>query len=155
VEVPLDYDENGNLISAESDLAVIHLKTAIQGIRSVELSKTEVEPGGSVALVGFGNTDLVSEPESRKRYYGRTEISQVEGELLRVSKPGAHAYVGDSGGPCFRWEPGEARPTLVGIIRGGGAPVYSTITSTAFPRNREWIEKIQREDAQADAADSP
>lgn len=149
------YDENGNLIAAESDLAVIHLNTAVRDIRSVELSKKEVESGSSVALVGFGNTDLIREPDSRKRYFGRTEISQVEGELLRVTKPGTHAYEGDSGGPCFRWEQGKARPSLVGIIRGGGAPVYSTITSTAFPKNREWIEKIQSEDAQADVTDSP
>jgi hypothetical protein len=145
------YDKDGNLVSAESDLAVIHLKNAIQGIRSVELSKKPMEPGSAVALVGFGNTGLTSEPDARKRYFGRTEISQVEGEILRVTKPGAQAYVGDSGGPCFRWEQGKARPALVGIIRGGGAPVYSTITSTAFPKNREWIEKIQREDTQADA----
>lgn len=150
----LEYDGDGNLISAESDLAVIHLTSAIPGIRSVELSTKEIAPGSAVALVGFGNTDLAREPDSRKRYFGRTEISQVDGEILRVTKPGAHAYAGDSGGPCFRWERGKARPALVGIIRGGSAPVYSTITSTVFPKNREWIEKIQREDSQGDT-DSP
>jgi len=142
----LFYDEDGNLIFAESDLAVIHLENAIPGIPDVELAEKEVEPGSAVAMVGFGDTDTQKQEDSRKRYFGRTEISQVEGELLRVLKPGAHAYAGDSGGPCFKWEQGKARPALVGIIRGGGAPVYSTITSTAFPRNREWLRKIIRED---------
>jgi hypothetical protein len=151
----LFYDEDGNLLFAESDLAVIHLESAIPGVPSVELAKKEVEPGSAVALVGFGDTELQEPQESRKRYFGRTEIAQVEGELLRVLKPGAHAYAGDSGGPCFKWEQGKANPVLVGIIRGGGAPVYSTITSTSFPRNRTWLEKIIREDMGASSTDSP
>lgn len=143
----LFYDANDNLLFAESDLAVIHLAGPVADIRSVELAKQEVEPGSVVALVGFGNTDLTENSASKQRYFGRTEISQVAGELLRILKPGVHAYAGDSGGPCFKWEKGKATPSLVGIIRGGGAPVYSTITSTAFPKNREWIEKVIREDA--------
>jgi hypothetical protein len=151
----LFYDEAGNLLFAESDLAVIHLENAIPGVRSVELAKKEVEPGSAVTLVGFGDTDLQEPQESRKRYFGRTEIAQVEGDLLRVLKPGTHAYAGDSGGPCFKWEQGKTSPVLVGIIRGGGAPVYSTITSTSFSRNRTWLEKIIREDLGASSADSP
>jgi hypothetical protein len=36
--VRLFYDEGGNLVFAESDLAVIHLENEIPGIPSVELS---------------------------------------------------------------------------------------------------------------------
>jgi hypothetical protein len=145
--IRLFYDANDNLLFAESDLAVIHLERPVEDIRSVELATQEIEPGTVVSLVGFGNTALTETSASKQRYFGRTEISQVAGELLRVLKPGVHAYAGDSGGPCLRWEKGKANPTLVGIIRGGGAPVYSTVTSMAFPKNREWIEKIIREDA--------
>ena len=92
----LFYDEDGNLILAESDLAIVHLENAIPGIPDVELAEKEVEPGSAVTLVGFGDTDMQrqQDKEARKRYFGRTEISQVEGELLRVLKPGAHAYAG-------------------------------------------------------------
>lgn len=151
----LSYDGDGNLLSAVSDLAVVHLEGPIQGIASARLPQKEVQPGSTVALVGFGDTSLAAEPSSGDRYFGRTEISQVEGELLRVLKPGVHAYQGDSGGPCFKWEQGQERPTLVGIIRGGGAPVYSIITSTSLPRNRQWLERIIREDAGADAGPAP
>jgi hypothetical protein len=143
----LFYDEKGNLVFAESDLAVLHLESPIPGIPITELSKQEVAPGSAVAIVGFGDTDTQKQANPRQRYFGRTEISQVQGEILRVLKAGAHAYAGDSGGPCFKWEQGKSRPVLVGIIRGGGAPVYSTITSTVFPKNREWLEKIIREDS--------
>jgi Trypsin-like peptidase domain len=145
-ELKLFYDENGSLVFAESDLAVIHLENPLPGIPTVDLSEQEVAPGSAVAMAGFGDIDIQSQETSRKRYFGRTEIAQVEGELLRVLKAGVHAYAGDSGGPCFKWEEGRSRPMLVGIIRGGSAPVYSTITSTAFPRNREWLKKIIRED---------
>jgi hypothetical protein len=141
------YDSEGNLVSAESDLAVIHLEKPIQEIPAAALFKQEVAAGSSIVLVGFGDTKMQKRERSRARYFGRTELSQVEGELLRVLKPGPHAYLGDSGGPCFKWVEGMARPSLVGIIRGGGAPVYSSITSTAFPINRQWLEKIIREDS--------
>jgi hypothetical protein len=145
-ELKLFYDEKGDLVFAESDLAIIHLESPLPGIPTVELSEQEVAPGSAVAMAGFGDINLQSQETSRKRYFGRTEIAQVEGELLRVLKAGVHAYGGDSGGPCFKWEKGKSRPMLVGIIRGGSAPAYSTITSTAFPRNREWLKKIIRED---------
>lgn len=149
------YDRDGNVISAESDLAVLHLEKPIQEIAAAALSRQDVTPGNSIVLVGFGDTQFEQNVHVRERFFGRTEIAQVEGELLRVLKPGPHAYLGDSGGPCFRWVEGTARPTLVGIIRGGGAAVYSSITSTSLPRNRQWLERIIREDSGADAGTAP
>lgn len=149
------YDSDGNLVSAESDLAVIHLEKPIQEIPAAALSKQDIAPGSSIVLVGFGDTQLQKSERARERFFGRTEVSQVEGELLRVLKPGPHAYQGDSGGPCFKWGEGADRPSLVGIIRGGGAAVYSSITSTSLPRNRQWLERIIREDTGTDAGPAP
>jgi hypothetical protein len=154
-ELKLLYDDDGVLVSANSDLAFIHLKEPIPGIQSARLAPSEVGVGSAVVLVGFGYTDIQRKILPGARYFGRTEIAQVDREVLRITRPGLHAFEGDSGGPCFKWVQGKASPVLVGITRGGGAPVYSTLTSTAFPKNREWIEKIQREDAQAAAAESP
>ena len=41
---------------------------------------------------------------------------------------------------------GATAPVLVGITRGGGAPVYSRFTSTTVSAHREWIERILREE---------
>jgi hypothetical protein len=153
-ELKLLYDDDGALLFAQSDLAVIHLQKAIPGVQSVRLASAEVGVGSAVVLVGFGFTDITRKRKPGARYFGRTEIAQVDSEVLRITKPGLNAYEGDSGGPCFKWVRGSTNPVLVGITRGGSAPIYSTITSTVFPKNREWIEKIQREDTQGDA-DSP
>ncbi|WP_224246328.1 trypsin-like serine protease [Hyalangium gracile] len=148
------YDGNGALVSAESDLAVIHLENAVQGVRSVELARKTVAVGRRVVLVGFGYADM-RKKKIGDRHFGRTEIARVEGEVLTVTQPGVHAYEGDSGGPCFEWPRGGKSPLLVGVNRGGSAPVYSAFTSTVFPRNREWLERIIREDTQADAPGAP
>lgn len=150
-ELKLLYDDDGVLVSAQSDLAIIHLQKAIPDVASAQLASTEVGVGSAVVLVGFGYTDLDRTSPPGARFFGRTEIAQVDSEVLRITKPGPHAYQGDSGGPCFKWVRGTSSPVLVGIARGGAAPVYSIITSTAFPRNREWLEKIRREDSQGDS----
>jgi hypothetical protein len=144
-DLKLIYNSADTLVSGESDLAIIHLERPIKDIASVALATAQPASGSRVTIVGYGYTDL-ERSRLGVRYFGRTIISEISGELLRVAGPGAQAHEGDSGGPCLKWIRGEANPVLVGINRGGNAPFYSTFTSTAFPRNREWIEKIIRAD---------
>jgi hypothetical protein len=138
------YRRDGTLVWGRSDLAIIYLKDPITNIRSVALTQTGVRRGSAVAIVGFGYTNF-NQQKFGERYYGNTIVSTVNDETFSVEGPGVHAYAGDSGGPCLRWPDGATEPVLVGITRGGGAPMYSRFTSTTIPVHREWIEKIIRE----------
>lgn len=148
------YAEGGVLIAGEADLAVVHLAEEVKGIRAVELARSEVRTGNSIVMAGFGSTSLEG-AEYGERDFGTNEVAEVAGELFRVTKKGAHAYHGDSGGPCLRWPKGTRAPVLVGITRGGVAPVYSTFTSTAFVGNREWLEQVKREANNPPSTGSP
>jgi hypothetical protein len=149
-ELQLFYRGDGFLMQGRADLAIIHLKDAIDDIPAIRLADTGVRPGSAIAIVGYGFTDL-KRTESGERYYGNTNVAEVQGETFLVEKPGPHAFHGDSGGPCLRWLKGVTQPVLVGIIRGGAAPAYSTFTSTTVPRNRDWIEAVKREAEKQDA----
>jgi hypothetical protein len=150
----LFYGEGGVLLVGESDLAVVHLEQEIKGIRSVELARAEMRSGNPVIMVGYGFTRTDQE-ELGERYFGTNEVAEVTGEIFRVTKQGTHTYHGDSGGPCLRWPKGTKNPVLVGITRGGVAPVYSTFTSTVVSTNREWLEKVLREAKAPATVDSP
>lgn len=138
------YRRNGTLVQGQSDLAIVYLKDPITNVRSVELAQKGVRTGSAIAIVGFGYTSFTQQ-KFGERYYGNTTVSAVDDETFSVEGPGVHAYAGDSGGPCLRWPDGAATPVLVGITRGGGAPVYSRFTSTTVPAHREWIEQVMRE----------
>jgi secreted trypsin-like serine protease len=140
------YRKNGTLVRGGSDLALIYLKDPITHVPSVALAQKSVRSGSSIAIVGFGKTDFTQQ-KFGERYYGNTTVSAVDAETFSVEGPGVHAYEGDSGGPCLRWPDGATTPVLVGITRGGGAPVYSRFTSTTIPSHREWIERVIREAA--------
>jgi hypothetical protein len=140
----LFYRKDGTLVRGQSDLAIIHLQAPITNIRGVALAQRGVRSGSAVAIVGFGYTTF-TDPKLGERYYGNTTISTVNDETFSVEGPGTHAYGGDSGGPCLRWPEGSTEPVLVGITRGGGAPVYSVFTSTTIANHREWIERVIRE----------
>ncbi|WP_224361003.1 S1 family peptidase [Hyalangium versicolor] len=140
----LFYRRDGTLVRGQSDLAIIHLEAPITNIRSVALAQRGVRSGSAVAIVGFGYTNFTKQ-DFGERYYGNTTISTVNDETFSIEGPGVHAYAGDSGGPCLRWPDGATEPVLVGITRGGGAPVYSRFTSTTIPNHREWIERVIRE----------
>jgi hypothetical protein len=143
-ELQLFYRGDGALLQGRADLAIIQLQKPINGVPFVGLADTGVKPGSAIAIVGYGLTDPAQE-RSDDRYYGNTHVATVQGELFIVDKPGPHAFRGDSGGACLRWLQGVTQPVLVGIIRGGAAPVFSTFTSTTFPRHRDWIESVKRE----------
>ena len=143
-ELQLLYREDGAILQGRADLAIIQLQKPVKGIPSVRLADTGVKPGSAIAIVGYGLTDPAQE-RSDDRYYGNTHVATVQGELFIVDKAGPHAFRGDSGGASMRWLQGVTQPVLVGIIRGGAAPVFSTFTNTAFPRHRDWIESVKRE----------
>lgn len=145
-ELQLFYRGDGFLMQGRADLAIIHLKDAIRDIPSIGLADRGVRPGSAIAIVGYGFADLKKEKPG-ERYYGNSNVSEVQGETFFAEKPGPHAFHGDSGGPCLRWLTGVAEPVLVGIIRGGAAPAFSTFTSTTVPENRKWIESVKREAA--------
>ena len=143
-ELQLFYRGDGFLMQGRADLAIIYLKDPIHDIPAIRLAQSGVRPGSAIAIVGYGFTDL-KRTESGERYYGNTSVAEVQGETFLVEKPGPHAFHGDSGGPCLRWLQGVTQPVLVGIIRGGAAPAYSTFTNTSVPRNRDWIEAVKKE----------
>jgi Trypsin len=140
----LFYRRDGTLVRGRSDLALIYLEDPITNIRGVALAQRGVRRGGAVAIVGFGYTNFTDQ-KFGDRYYGNTTISTVDDETFSSEGPGIHAYGGDSGGPCLRWPEGATEPVLVGITRGGGAPVYSMFTSTTVSNHREWLERVIRE----------
>lgn len=148
------YRKNGTLVQGRSDLALIYLKDPITNVRSIALAQKGVRSGSAIAIVGFGNTSF-TQRKFGKRYYGNTTVNTVDDETFSVEGPGVHAYEGDSGGPCLRWPDGATEPVLVGITRGGGAPVYSRFTSTTIPAHREWIEQMIREAKKLAAEKSP
>jgi hypothetical protein len=153
-ELKLLYRKNGTLVQGQSDLAIIYLKEPITQVRSVALAQRGVRSGSAIAIVGFGDTSF-TEKKFGERYYGNTTVDSVDTETFSVEGPGVHAYTGDSGGPCLRWPDGAAEPVLVGITRGGGAPVYSRFTSTTIPAHREWIQRMIRETRNLSTESSP
>jgi hypothetical protein len=154
-ELWLFYSADGVLMSGESDLAAIHLSKEVGGIQAVALAKDEVKIGSTVLMAGFGYTRLSGQGDLEERYFGTNEVAEVTGEIFRVTKQGTHTYHGDSGGPCLRWPKGTKTPVLVGITRGGVAPLYSTFTSTVAAKNREWLEKVLREAKTPSSVESP
>jgi secreted trypsin-like serine protease len=153
-QLKLLYRKNGTLVQGQSDLAIIYLKEPITQARSVALAQKGVRRGSAIAIVGFGDTSF-TQRKFGERYYGNTTVDTVDDETFSVESPGVHAYAGDSGGPCLRWPDGATEPVLVGITRGGGAPVYSRFTSTTIPAHREWIEQRIREAKNLAAERSP
>jgi hypothetical protein len=139
-------DGDGDVIYSRMDLAAVHLEEPLAAHVDTRLPTQEVQPQESLVAVGYGFT-AVGPPGTR--HFGTNKVMDINISIggdgvfaFRGSDDrghGAHAWKGDSGGPCFR-EDKDGRQWLVGIISTGrvvdGKPI-SGFTSTFH--HRAWI----------------
>jgi hypothetical protein len=141
-------DAAGRLVASRMDLAVVHLDKPFEGIRpDGQLALREVQPEESLAVAGYG---LASDGKRGIRHFGRNKVMDIDiavgGDGLFAfrgqhgASGNAHAWQGDSGGPCFR-EDEKGERWLAGIITTGQMTQDGT-TVTAFTsvfHHRAWI----------------
>jgi len=124
-------DDTMAVTGATSDLAVILLDKPMEHVPlGFQLTGSSVEIDDELIVVGYGRTEVEGQPGGR-RLFGRNTITQKGRSNLTNMKDkdivflferrGAHAFAGDSGGPCFR-EDGQGR-WLVGIVSQGNGRV--------------------------------
>jgi V8-like Glu-specific endopeptidase len=139
-ELKIVLDDQNNVVASKADLALIQLDETVEGVEVAPLANSEVQQGESLVMVGYGsNTTDSGEAIPGFRRYGTNTITQVmspEEGMFLMGQKGAHSYVGDSGGPCFR-EDKKGR-WLVGISARGTGKV-SKFTSTY--RYEAWLAK--------------
>jgi hypothetical protein len=131
-ELQLVLDDSGAIVSAQANLALLVLDEPVEGgIPSVVLADTEITPGESLVMAGYGY-DKQRGGMYGARYYrkNKTVTSQASsGGRFVYEQQGAYLYNGFDGGPCFR-EHGTNR-WLVGIS-GAGTEEELSLTSTVF-----------------------
>lgn len=124
----VDLGEHGETRSISSDIAVIRLKNPINIKLDYEPAERQMLMNDRITVVGFGSLSVNGLNASRIRHYGWNTLMGTRlleykpksppdeqmpvGEVYYDSE--ANAEHGDSGGPCFREEPGHRR--LVGIV---------------------------------------
>jgi secreted trypsin-like serine protease len=124
-------DDDMAVMGATSDLAVILLEKPLERVPlSFQLTNSTVEIDDEFVVVGYGRADAAGQNGGR-RLFGRNTVTQKGRSNLTNMKDkdivflferrGAHAFAGDSGGPCFR-EDGQGR-WLVGIVSQGNGRV--------------------------------
>jgi hypothetical protein len=134
------------------DLAAIHLDTPFKRIRpDGKLAAREVQPEETLSVVGYG---VAPSQQLSIRHSGKNQVMDIAisvgGEGLfsfrgpGADNQGAHAWKGDSGGPCFR-EDATGNRWLAGIISTGQITPRGQLTyfTSAF-HHRAWI-KAQME----------
>jgi hypothetical protein len=129
------------VVSSEADLAVIFLETPVEGhFPPVELADTEIEPGESLFMVGFGSDEVLGTLGGKRRFR-ETSVTRMLGSgraLFEPTEP--HVYRGDSGGPCLRET--QNGMVLVGILSRGLGKEASLMRTYPY---RAWVrEEIQR-----------
>ncbi|HVG59141.1 MAG TPA: trypsin-like serine protease [Hyalangium sp.] len=140
-EIRVLLDEQGGVVSSEADLAVIFLETPVEGhFPPVELADTEIEPGESLFMVGFGSDEVLGTLGGKRRFR-ETSVTRMLGSgraLFEPTEP--HVYRGDSGGPCLRET--QNGMVLVGILSRGLGKEASLMRTYPY---RAWVrEEIQR-----------
>jgi secreted trypsin-like serine protease len=124
-------DNEQVVTGATSDLAVVFLDQPLERVPlGYQLMSSSVEIDDELIVVGYGHTHAENTNGGR-RFFGRNTVTQKGRSNLTNLKdkdivflfevPGAHAFAGDSGGPCFR-EDGQGR-WLVGIVSQGNGRV--------------------------------
>lgn len=123
--------DGGAVIESTSDLAVILLEQPMEKVAlGFELTSSEVEIDEELVAVGYGYTDS-KRARAGMRFFGRNTVTGKGRSNLSDKRdkdiaflfemPGAHAFEGDSGGPCFR-ENAQGR-WLVGIVSQGNGSI--------------------------------
>jgi hypothetical protein len=152
------------------DLAVIHLKDAIElvrvgrtvkRLRPIKLADAndwnELPAAASgaglkkpVVLVGYG-METERSGDYGQRYFGTNAVARVDGDLLQIEDRGAHAMPGDSGGPCLIWPKNTKHPLVVGVVHGGAQGI-SQCSATYLEETRRWLDEQLEEASRAEAA---
>lgn len=139
------------VVESTTDLAAILLDEPMQGVSpDVRLPDTEVQIKELFTAVGYGLTKLEN-GEIERRYQGQNTVTGVymsnlqdsaDGDVVFVfGRPGAHAYVGDSGGPCYREDKKGAR-WLVGIISRGTKDGTDSLFTSLYP-HLGWLKELK------------
>ncbi|MBN1210351.1 MAG: trypsin-like serine protease [Myxococcaceae bacterium] len=140
-------DAAGNVTASKVDLAVVELDKPFDGIvPGGKLATREVQPEEPLTVVGYG---LAPEKQWGIRHFGRNNVMDIrisvgdDGLFAFRTRPGndraAHAWRGDSGGPCFR-EDAQGNRWLTGIVSTGQiTPTGMVTTFTSGFHHRAWI----------------
>jgi secreted trypsin-like serine protease len=139
------------VVESTTDLAAILLDAPMKGVPlNVRLPDSEVQIKELFTAVGYGLTKLES-GEIERRYQGQNTVTGVymsnlqdsdDGDVVFVfGRPGAHAYLGDSGGPCYREDKNGAR-WLVGIISRGTKNGTDSLFTSLYP-HLGWLKELK------------
>jgi hypothetical protein len=138
-------DEQGHVVSARADLALIVLREPME-VQPAAVTDAEVRIGDSVIIVGYGYDEIADAfgHDRRSNVNKAVRVLAPGNERILVEQPGKHLYRSDSGGPCFLGKP--AGLALVGISSrwlGEGA------TFTSIYDYRGWLrEEIHRAESE-------
>jgi len=128
------FDEGGNAISTEANLAVIVLGQPAH-VPPVELAESDVSTGESLVIAGYG---FLPGPDDHHlwRHFSEHPVTKVldSGGRVAFAQPPPFLYQGARGGPCLRQT--EKRVRLAGIL-SASAGEEASFTST-YPY-REWL----------------
>ncbi len=140
-------DTAGSLTASRMDLAAIHLDKPFEDVRpDSKLAVREVQPEETLFVIGYG---IAPSERWGIRHFGKNQVMEmaisVGGDGLfsfrgsGEDKQGAHAWRGDSGGPCFR-EDADGNRWLAGIISMGQLTRRGALTHfTSVFHHRAWI----------------
>jgi hypothetical protein len=153
-EFRVDLDEQGQVRSIFPDLAVIRLEHPVNIKLDHEPPDRELRTNDRITVVGFGSISVDGQKASRIRHFGRSTLTGIRlleykpkptpdeqtpvGEIYRDYE--ANAERGDSGGPCFREEPGHRR--LVGIVLHKRRSTGVKTTCLDLFRSKDLLEKL-------------
>jgi hypothetical protein len=141
------------VVESTTDLAAILLDEPVKGVSpEVRLPASEVQIKEQLTAVGYGLTKL-EDGEIERRYQGQNTVTGVymsnlqdsaDGDVVFVfGRPGAHAYLGDSGGPCYREDKKGVR-SLVGIISRGTKDGSDSLFTSLYP-HLGWLKELKAE----------
>jgi hypothetical protein len=141
------------VVDSTTDLAAILLDQPVQGVSpDFRLPDSEVQIKDLLTAVGYGLTKL-EDGEIERRYQGQNTVTGVymsnlqdndDGDVVFVfGRPGAHAYVGDSGGPCYREDKKGVR-WLAGIISRGTKDGTDSLFTSHYP-HRGWLKELKEQ----------
>lgn len=136
------------------DLALLHLKDPAQGIIPIPLSEFPPNPGDSLIIMGYGDTDSTGSLKLLLQYafvkIRKNNVCELlidcfvpVRELCSQALHDGYALKGDSGGPLIQLKQGQYY--LAGIISTSAKlnPTYTIYTSVSFFDHYRWInEKI-------------
>lgn len=139
------------VVDSTTDLAAILLDEPMVGVNpDVRLPDSEVQIKELLTAVGYGLTKLEG-GEIERRYQGQNTVTGVymsnlqdsdDGDVVFVfGRPGAHVYVGDSGGPCYR-EDTKGTRWLVGIISRGTKDGTDSLFTSIYP-HLGWLKELK------------